>query len=107
MRPLFYSSDFEYDDDDDAVADDEGTDGTAGNGSPGFSRNTVTLPPIDAHKQSNTANNPKRRSDSEESFARKLDNMLLLPGGANADHLQTPRVEKRSRLGFLWLHWQV
>ena len=50
---ILAGSDFEYydDDDDDAVADDEGTDGTAGGGSPGFfSRNTVTLPPIDAHK---------------------------------------------------------
>ena len=82
------------------MADDEGTDGTAGGGSPGFSRNTVTLPPIDAHKQNNPVNNPgKRRTDSEESFfARRLDNMLFLPGGANAEHLQTPKVEKRSRL---------
>ena len=70
----------------------------AGDGSPGFpTRNTVTLPPIDAHKQQNNNLLSKRRTDSEESFARKLDNMLLLPGGANADHLQTPRVEKRSR----------
>ena len=82
------------------MADDEGTDGTAGGGSPGFSRNTVTLPPIDAHKQNNPVNNAtKRRTDSEESFfARRLDNMLFLPGGANAEHLQTPKVEKRSRL---------
>ena len=70
----------------------------AGDGSPGFpTRNTVTLPPIDAHKQQNNIVLAKRRTDSEESFARKLDNMLLLPGGANAEHLQTPRVEKRSR----------
>ena len=70
----------------------------AGDGSPGFpTRNTVTLPPIDAHKQKNNNVLAKRRTDSEESFARKLDNMLLLPGGANAEHLQTPRMEKRSR----------
>ena len=52
----------------------------------------------------NPTNPSKRWTDSDESiFARKLDDMLFLPGGANADNLQTPRVEKRSRLvgGFL------
>ena len=65
----------------------------------------MTLPPIDAHKQQNNNLLAKRRTDSEESFARKLDNMLLLPGGANAEHLQTPRVEKRSRFVEQFTHF--